>query len=140
MTSTPQDLDLENEFGDHDVSPNIARASITLPWPPAVNNLYMNVGKRRIRTKRYDAWITEAFIRVLQQSPKRVRGPFRIKLTYDQPDRRRRDLDGLAKAPLDLLVKTGVIDDDSLAQSLSLAWSDRPPAKPGFVTIELEAA
>lgn len=112
--------------------------SITLPWPPAVNNLFMNVGKRRIRTKRYDAWIGEAWATVLQQRPIPVHGPFNVTIICAKPDRRRRDLDGLAKAPLDLLVKAGVIQDDSLAQQLTIGWKAGDPAKPGGVLVIIE--
>jgi crossover junction endodeoxyribonuclease RusA len=111
---------------------------IVLPWPPAVNNLFLNAdGRGRIRTKRYDAWIAEATAHVWQQRPLKLKGRFHVTIQCDPPDRRRRDLDGLAKAPLDLLVKTGIIEDDSLALSLSLFWSHEPPEKPGCVRITL---
>lgn len=113
--------------------------TITLPWPPAVNNLYMNVGKRRVRTARYDAWLNEATIRARLQRPKPVRGDFGVYATFNRPDRRRRDLDGLLKAPLDLLVKLGVIDDDSGAQTITMAWSDAPIGKPGLCRITITA-
>jgi crossover junction endodeoxyribonuclease RusA len=112
--------------------------AITLPWPPAVNNLFLNAGKGRVRTRRYDAWIAEAAACVWQQRPLKLKGRFHVTILCEPPDRRRRDLDGLAKAPLDLLVKTGVIEDDSLALSLSLFWSPDPPGKPGGVTVTLE--
>jgi len=113
---------------------------LTLPWPPAVNNLFMNVGKRRIRTKRYDAWLSEALIAVHEQRPAKIAGSFNVTIICNQPDRRRRDLDGLAKAPLDLLVKAGVITDDSHARQLTIGWGVLEPSKPGSVYIELEAA
>ncbi len=64
---------------------------IILPWPPAVNNLYMNVGKRRIRTKRYDEWLAYATLMLRKQDPDRIGGPFNIDIRCSPPDRRRRD-------------------------------------------------
>lgn len=114
--------------------------SITLPWPPAVNNLFFNVGKRRVRTKRYDAWLADALAAVLQQQPAPVLGSFSLSMVCVRPDRRKRDLDGLAKAPLDLLVKAGIIEDDSLCVSLGLSWADQAPAKPGCVHMQVQPA
>ena len=115
-------------------------ADITLPWPPAVNNLYMNVGKRRIRSKRYDAWLADAAVMLRKQNAPAVLGRFTFFMRCSPPDRRKRDLDGLAKAPLDFLVKARVIEDDSLAQQINLSWSLLAPVKPGYVTIVIEAA
>ena len=56
---------------------------------------------------------------------------------FERPDKRRRDLDGLAKAPLDLLVTLGIIENDYLAQRITLAWSGTVG---GLVHITLEAA
>ena len=111
--------------------------TITLPWPPAVNNLFLNVGKRRIRAPRYDAWMLEAQAAVLQQRPGKIKGEFDVEMACERPDRRRRDLDGLFKAPMDLLVKMGVIEDDSLAQDIRAYWVIKTPAKPGCVRITL---
>lgn len=115
-----------------------------LPFPPAVNNLFatVKVGKstRRIRTRRYEDWITEAGIALLLQRPPKIHGPFRLTLTAVRPDRRKRDLDGLAKAPLDLLVKHQVIDDDSLCASILLMWSESEPVKGGALSLIVEPA
>ena len=116
--------------------------TITLPWPPAVNNLFVNAGKRRIKSERYKAWLTEAGWELRRQRPESVVGRFCVTITAHAPDNRVRDLDGLAKAPLDLLTTHGVIEDDHLARSLHIIWSDVAPSMPGFVivTITPEAA
>lgn len=111
---------------------------VTLPWPPAVNNLFFNAGKRRVRSSRYTAWIAEALTRLREQSPTPIKGSFHVRIICDRPNRIRRDLDGLLKAPLDLLVAAGVIEDDSLAQSIAIQWSDAAPAKPGSVRVCVE--
>lgn len=115
------------------------RCAILLPFPPGLNNLFKNIRRGRARTERYDAWLAEANVALVAQRPQRVCGSFRAELRFTRPDRRRRDLDGLAKAPLDLLVKAGVIDDDHLAERLVLVWSDAPPSKPGSLLVMLEA-
>lgn len=113
---------------------------ITLPHHPAVNNLFATFRGRRIPSRRYTAWQAEAAALLAEQQPPRILGPFIATLVFTRPDRRKRDLDGLAKAPLDALVKAGVIEDDSLCQGLSLCWSAGSPDKNGGVRIVLEAA
>lgn len=119
-------------------------AVITLPWPPAVNNLFATVkspkGLRRIPTRDYKAWALKAGVALLEQRPQPLKGKFHVHVTAYRPDNRRRDLDGLFKAPLDLLVKCGVVEDDSLAQSLMIAWSDAEPQKPGSIRVSVVAA
>lgn len=114
--------------------------SVTLPWPPAVNNLFATFNNRRIPTRRYKAWLAEAQTSLRAQRPGALTGSFHANIVLSPPDRRKRDLDGLAKAALDLLTKEGVIEDDSLARRLTLTWADGQPAKPGYALIELEAA
>jgi crossover junction endodeoxyribonuclease RusA len=114
--------------------------SLSLPWPPGVNNLYANIGRRRIPTARYKAWREGAALAVRAQGVRGLKGPFCIALEYTPPDRRRVDLDGRAKAVLDLLVSTGIIEDDHLARRILLAWSEAPPSKPGFVSIIIRQA
>ena len=112
---------------------------ITLPFPPGVNNLFATVGKRRVRSKRYREWSSEARAMIARQPFQGwIDGPFCASFYVTRPDKRKRDLDGLLKAPLDLLVEIGLIDDDSMAQSLTIQWCGY--AKPGSVTITLEAA
>jgi crossover junction endodeoxyribonuclease RusA len=113
--------------------------SLALPWPPAVNNLYRNFGKKRVKTERYAVWTRSAALSVLAQGCPGIKGRFCISIECSPPDKRKRDLDGLAKAPLDLLVSCGVIEDDSLADRIILAWSDTPPAKPGALSIVIRA-
>jgi crossover junction endodeoxyribonuclease RusA len=117
----------------------VSRA-IYLPYPPTTNNLFMNVGKRRIRTGRYDLWIAEATVEVLRQRPEKVTGPYCLTLVATRPDRRARDLGNLEKPVSDLLVKCGVVRDDSDAQEIRLAWADCEPDKTAGVRVLVEAA
>ncbi len=113
---------------------------LTLPWPPGVNNLYATVGKRRILSNGYRAWREEAGWLALAQRLPKVIGPYSLRIVLDRPDKRKTDLDGRAKAIIDLLVKIGLTSDDHLLQTLTLEWSDRPPAKPGAARITIQGA
>jgi crossover junction endodeoxyribonuclease RusA len=98
--------------------------NVLLPFPPGLNNLFSNVPRvGRVPTKRYKAWQQEAAYGLLQQHVGHVAGDVDIEVLLGRPDKRKRDLDGLAKAPLDFLVKHGVIEDDSRVQKLTLEWS-----------------
>ena len=53
------------------------------------------------------------------------------------PDRRRRDLDNLFKAPLDAMMKAGVYDDDSQIEFLSIRKGEQE--KPGIIFVDIES-
>lgn len=101
--------------------------SVRLPLPPPLNNLFPSVmtdkGPRRVKSSAYRAWLKQAGW-LAKATRGRVSGPFIATLVCDRPDdKRKHDLDGLAKAPLDLLTALGMIDDDSLAQEVTVKWS-----------------
>jgi Holliday junction resolvase RusA-like endonuclease len=99
---------------------------LTLPAPPSVNNLFATVGKRRIRSKRYQAWVQEAWLAAQQQkrdgSPV-FRTPVSVEIEHERRSRRT-DLDNLSKAPLDFLVSMQYLADDSLVECITARWSD----------------
>lgn len=80
--------------------------------PPALNNLFAN-GRNggRFITASYKVWRQAAGFEVLTQRPQRVRGPVDITLTV-QDGASKADIDGLLKAPIDLLVEMRLIDGD----------------------------
>ena len=92
--------------------------SVDLPFPPSTNNLFITVGRNRISSPR-----ARAYAIAVRQATKEVRGdcaasgalsgPVRVVIAAWFPDKRKRDLDNLTKAPLDGLVKAGVLADDS---------------------------
>lgn len=104
------------------------RLTVLLPFPPSVNNLFVNGKKGRFPSARYTTWrrAAENQIKGQQESwtTKSISGPVEVVMTFGRPDRRRRDLDNLGKAPLDTLVNAGIIDDDSAIQSLTMRWGD----------------
>lgn len=97
---------------------------IILPMPPSLNHIWRGRGARVTKSTRYTAWITTAGIALAQQKPlPRYDGPVAVSISIGRPDKRRRDLDNCgAKAALDLLVRHGVLADDSLVHDLRLRW------------------
>ena len=97
-------------------------ACIMLPLPPSVNNLFSGRTKR-FPSKRYKAWREEAGWALAAQRPlPSFTEPVEVTLSIGRPDRRKRDLDNLFKAPIDLLVEFGVLADDHLIHRLSASW------------------
>lgn len=92
---------------------------LTLPWPPSVNRYWRNVNGRTIMAadgRRYREevlWKTGA-------SSGSFTTPVSVVILAWYPDRRRRDIDNILKAPLDALTHAGIWSDDSLIESLSI--------------------
>lgn len=95
-----------------------------LPEVPSVNNLYLNIRGRggRVKTPQYRAWIEEAALKLNSQRVPLIRGKYFLLATFARKDKRRRDLGNKEKALSDILVSQGVIEDDSLAQEITLRW------------------
>lgn len=115
---------------------------LSLPFPVGVNNMYpTNRAGRRFTSDDYKAWKSAAQTRLLEQhglNHPRIKGPFSIDIILMRRDRRKTDLDGRIKAILDFLTQSGVIEDDSLAQRISIEWHDGEPTKHAMAHIELE--
>ena len=95
---------------------------LMLPFPVSTNNLFAGRTKR-FPSRRYKAWREEAAQIVAAQRPlPSFNAPVAITLSIGRPDRRKRDLDNLFKAPLDLLVEFGILRDDHLVHRLSASW------------------
>ena len=102
-------------------------ACLVLPFPPTVNNLFVNNPRSRGRfpSKVYKEWQGEASRTLQLQSPlPAFSGPVSLTFRFGRPDKRRRDLFNLVKAPEDLLVKHGVIEDDSLVERGTVEWAE----------------
>lgn len=104
------------------------RTVLTLPFPPSVNNLFVNNPKSggRFPSQRYKAWQADALEALLGQPQRHHRHtePVEVTYTFGRPDRRTRDLFNLEKAPSDFLVKQGVLADDSLIHRGIVQWGD----------------
>jgi crossover junction endodeoxyribonuclease RusA len=96
---------------------------IELPYPPTTNNLFINAGKRRVKSQPYKAWFELASISIKDAHRQRI-GAYSISICCRRPDKRRRDIANLEKAVSDLLVQHGVVQDDSLCERLTMQWDD----------------
>jgi Holliday junction resolvase RusA-like endonuclease len=98
---------------------------LTLPVPPATNNLFINLraGKGRARSQEYFAWqvLAGQHIQIARQKP--VEGPVCVCIIAQENGRR--DLDGYAKPLLDILVRHRLIPDDrnKIVRRIELGWS-----------------
>ncbi|MCB9838226.1 MAG: RusA family crossover junction endodeoxyribonuclease [Phycisphaeraceae bacterium] len=114
------------------MQPNLA---IDLPYPPSVNHYWRRVGTRTLisregRRHRRDVC---AALAALGRAP--MTGRLSVSIVVHPPDRRRRDLDNLAKALLDALEHAGAYRDDSQIDLLSLERGAVIPR--GSVAVEI---
>ena len=107
--------------------------NLSLPFPPSVNTMFYTHGRTRHPSKRYREWQAECAVELTNAA--RITGPFEITMQFQRPTRAKRDLDNLAKAPLDAMTKAGVIEDDHMAQRIVLEWAHDIPAKGARVFI-----
>lgn len=101
---------------------------LNILYPPSVNTLFTNRrgsnGKKRIPTDRYRVWRRAVDTEIMVQGRECFEGPVIVAMTFCKPDRRKRDLDNLLKAPIDMLVRNGILADDDQIVRLSAAWGD----------------
>ena len=108
--------------------------TITLPWPPTVNNYYTVARGRKILSKRGRRYKNEAWLVLLAQGRYRqLQGDVSLFIRAYPPDKRRRDLDNILKPVLDVLTTAGIYKDDS--QVVDLRIQKFNPAKPGRIEI-----
>lgn len=97
--------------------------NMELPWPPSTNQIWRNVvikGKPRTLLSAAGRGYRSAVLGVVLQAgaKKGVTGRIRLDITAHPPDKRKRDLDNMLKAPLDALTHAGVWLDDSQVDAL----------------------
>lgn len=102
-----------------------AETTFTLPYPVSVNGAFKMHNGARL-SKAYRAWRDAAGLELLSQRPQKHGGRVHVSIAFRAPDRRRRDIDNLLKAVLDLCVKHGVIVDNSNRYVAGIAadWVD----------------
>jgi len=90
-------------------------AAFSLPIPPSTNNLFATVrGGRRVKSRRYQAWIVAGTARLREQGIGRAKQPASVTVTIKggRGFNRARDGDNTLKPILDLLVSAGVLTSD----------------------------
>ena len=113
--------------------------SLILPWPPSVNRIWRSVGGRVLLSAEGRAYRQVVAAAVLEQRGPPL-GPLTGRLSMAirvyPPDRRRRDVDNLAKAILDAIEHAGsVYENDSQIDHLSIHRC--AVEKPGRLQIQI---
>lgn len=114
--------------------------TLQLPYPPSANRLWRNVGGKTLKSSAYRAWLVQALALLRGQRFTPHAGSYRLTIYAVRPDKRRRDIDNICKPIADCLVQGGVIEDDSLAQSMTAAWAWDQTTPGGSVTVRVEPA
>ena len=102
---------------------------IILPLPPSVNRLWRTTkGGGMYRSNKYTEWRTAAIWQTsVQVRSQTIPGKFKATFHFVRPDKRRRDLDNLIKAAMDVVVSTKLVEDDHLCEWLEARWVDEGP-------------
>lgn len=117
------------------------KLSIT-DMPPSANGLrksFIQDGKViSTKSKEYAAWLKAAMWEVAAQRPGKIDGPYSLSVAAQRHwrSKRARDIDNLLKPLSDLLVKSSVVEDDSLAESVSARWDDDLAGKAVVIIIQ----
>jgi crossover junction endodeoxyribonuclease RusA len=103
---------------------------IELPFPVPLSACFTNApGRGRVPTARYKAWQEEALWMIKAQRPVPMTGQVSIFIRLVAPDKRHRDAGNCDKACVDILVKAGLIKDDSnrYVRRLTYEWGEDGP-------------
>jgi Holliday junction resolvase RusA-like endonuclease len=105
--------------------PNKEMISLTLPYPPSVNNLFANANNgRRIKTERYLDYIADVEHICLVQRVRPIAGEIIFTLRAFRP-RKSGDLDNLPKAILDSLKGSAFHDDKQIVELHAFRFEDK---------------
>ncbi|EFC1641581.1 RusA family crossover junction endodeoxyribonuclease [Escherichia coli] len=84
-----------------------------LPYPPTVNTYWRRRGSTYFVSKAGERYRRDVALIVRQQRLKlNLSGRLAIRIIVEPPDKRRRDLDNILKAPLDVLTHAGLLIDE----------------------------
>lgn len=99
---------------------------LELAVPPSTNKLYANAGRSRKKTAAYSAWIRGELKALVAQRAKPV--PIPVTISILLPDTMRGDASNRIKATEDLLVRAGIIPNDSkkFVRSISISFHSGP--------------
>ncbi len=118
------------------------RTEFVLPYPPTVNTYWRRRGNTYFISeagKRYRRDV--AHIVCLQQLKLNLSGRLAIKVIAEPPDKRRRDLDNILKAPLDALTHAGLLmDDEQFDEIVIVRGQPVPGGRLGIKITELGCA
>ena len=114
--------------------------TLSLPFPPTTNNLFLQRGRMRILAPAYRKWRTlvEPMVHEQMRGQTPLKGAYIMHIALDRPDKRARDVSNYAKALEDSLVNCGVVRDDSDCIRLVLHWSQRASGKGAMAVVKIE--
>jgi len=99
---------------------------LALPWPPSVNHYWRaGGGGRQIISDEGRAYRERVWLLCLEASADMLREELLLLLRFYPPDRRRRDLDNLLKAPLDAMQAGRIYRDDSQIKALYVSMGGK---------------
>lgn len=111
---------------------------VDLPYPPSANRLWRAVRGRNIKSAEYRTWMDSAQRSIMAACiGGQLAGPYHMEVQAVRPDRRRRDVSNLLKATEDAIVQSGLVADDSDAQSVKISWAKGNPVKGGKIHVWL---
>ncbi len=97
------------------------KIELILPAPPSANKLFRQAGAKRVKTREYDAWRSEAAWRIRQQDPRSIDGPCFVMVGCERKSARA-DIDNMIKPTLDALQEAGTIRNDKSVDSVLAFW------------------
>lgn len=97
---------------------------ITLPWPPSVNTYWRTFRGRMIISAKGREYRTAVAHLLANQQILQFVGEVKVEIVAFRPDRRKRDLDNLLKAPLDAMTHANLWIDDSQISDLRIKWGE----------------
>ena len=100
------------------------QTTITIPYPPTVNNYWGFHGHRRFLTDKAQAFKREVQAAVLAQPIRFGNAPLYLAISLSPPDKRKRDIDNILKPAIDAMMQAGLFADDSQIELLVVARSD----------------
>ena len=102
----------------------VGYVALDLPRPISTNALWRPRPGGMCKTQAYKNWLTEAGLVLNTQRVGKVEGPYAITISVSR--QWKGDLDNAVKATSDLLQAHGVIDNDKLAQMVTIKRADIP--------------
>ena len=99
--------------------------SLRLPFPVSTNAIWRSNRGRVHKSKAYDKWIgaaNMAFLTQKRELGKPIVGAFSMSIVLDDKKRGKRDLDNCVKVVLDHVQRLGLIENDKLAEEISVRW------------------
>ncbi len=120
----------------------IQAATFTLSeLPPSANRIW-RVGRNGVtyRSSDYQAWANAAAWELTAQRIGAVEGPFAAEFRFARKNKKHPDLDNLCKATMDALQAHGAIQNDKLAQRITMSWARQETAVWGQIIATKEVA